>query len=71
MNDLGENGKKQPKTICPHMQCIFDPKMVKMAKTTILPDTTLPFNDSGQLPPVFDQVLDKSDVWFQRKCPKT
>ena len=21
--------------------------------------------------PVSDQVLDKSDVWFRRKCPKT
>ena len=34
-------------------------------------DTTLPFDDSKQLPQVSDQVLDKSDVRIRRKCPKT
>ena len=34
-------------------------------------DTTLPFDDSKQLSQVSDQVLDKSDVWIRRKCPKT
>ena len=53
------------------MQCIFDPKMAKMAKTRIFPDTTLSFNDSKQLSPVSDQVLDKSDARIQRKCPET
>ena len=52
------------------MQCIFDTKMAKTAKTRIFPDTTLTFDDSKQLSPVSDQVLDKSDVQFRRKCPK-
>ena len=56
---MGENGQKQPKTIlCHHKQCIFDPKMTKTAKTRIFPDTTLPFDNSKQLFPVSDQVLD-------------
>ena len=46
-------------------------KMAKTAKTRIFPDTTLPFDDSRQLSPVGDKVLDKSDVRFRRKCPKT
>ena len=46
-------------------------KMAKTAKTRIFPDTTLPFNGSDQLSPVSDKVLDKSDVRFRRKCPKT
>ena len=49
----------------------FDPKMAKTAKTRIFLDTTLPFDDSKQLSPVSDQVLDKSDVRIRRKCPKT
>ena len=40
------------------MQCIFDPKMAKTAKTRIFPDTTLPFSDSKQLSPDSDQVLE-------------
>ena len=70
INGLEENGLKQPKTICHHKQCIFDPKMAKMAKTRIFLDTTLPKNDSKQLSQVSDQVLDKSDVRIRRKCPK-
>ena len=67
---MEENGQKQPKTIfiCHHMQCIFDPKM---AKARIFSDTTLPFDDPKQLSQDSDQVLDKSDVRFRRKCPKT
>ena len=53
------------------MQCISDPKIAKTAKTRIFLDTTLPLNDSKQLSQVSDQVLDKSDVWIRRKCPKT
>ena len=53
------------------MQCIFDPKKAKMAKTSIFPDTTLPFDDSKQLSPVSDEDLDKSDERLRRKCPKT
>ena len=49
----------------------FNPKMAKMAKTRIFPDTTLPFDDSKQLSPVSDQVLDKSDERFRKKCQKT
>ena len=49
----------------------FDPKMAKTAKTRIFLDTTLPFDDSKQLSQVSDQVIDKSDVRIQRKCPKT
>ena len=49
----------------------FDRKMAKMAKISNFPDTTLPFDDSKQLSPVSDQVLDKSDVWFRIKGPKT
>ena len=44
--------------------------MAKMAKTRIFPDTTLPFDDSKELSPVSDQVLDKSDVQIRRKCRK-
>ena len=69
INGLEENDQKQPKTIqCHHKQCIFG---TKMAKTRIFPDTTLPLDDTKQLSPVSDQVLDKSDVRFRRKCPKT
>ena len=46
-------------------------KMAKTSKTRIFLDTTLPFDDSNQLSQVSDQVLDKSDVWIQRKCPNT
>ena len=49
----------------------FWPKMAKTAKTRIFPDTTLPLDDTKQLSPVSDQVLDKSDVRIRRKCPKT
>ena len=49
----------------------FDPKMSKTANTQIFPDTTLQFDDSNQLSQVSGQVLDKSDVWFWRKGPKT
>ena len=49
----------------------FDPKMAKTAKTRILPDTTLLFDDSKKLSQVSDHVLDKSDVQIRRKCPKT
>ena len=72
INSLEENDQKQPKTIwCHHKQCIFDPTMAKTAETSIFLDTTLPFDDSKQLSPVSDQVLDKSDVRIQRKWPKT
>ena len=43
----------------------------KNGKKRNFPDTTLPFDDSKQLSPVSDQVSDKSDVRFRRKCPKT
>ena len=46
-------------------------KLAKTAKIRIFLDTTLPLNYSKQLSPVSGKVLDKSDVWFQRKCPKT
>ena len=60
---MEENGQKQPKTIlCHHKQCIFDPKMTKMGKTRISPDTALPFNGSKHFSRVSDQVLDKSDM---------
>ena len=49
----------------------FYPKMAKTAKTRIFLDTTLTLYDSKQLSQVSDQVLDKSDVRIQRKCPKT
>ena len=49
----------------------FDPKMAKTAKTRIFPDTTLSFDDSKQLSPASDKVLDKSDERFGRKCLKT
>ena len=72
INGLEENDQKQPKTIkCHHKQCIFGPKMAKTAKTRIFPDTKLPLDDTKQLSPVSDQVLDKFDVQFRRKCPKT
>ena len=45
----------------------FYAKMAKTAKTRNFPDTTLPFDDSKQLSPVSDQVLDKSDLQFRRK----
>ena len=45
------------------MQCIFDPKMAKTAKTRIFPDTTLPFSDSKQLSQDSEQFLDKSDAF--------
>ena len=64
--------KNSPKPYkCHHMQWIFDPKMTKTAKTRIFPVTAMPLDDSKQLSTVSDQVLDKSDVWFRRKCPKT
>ena len=49
----------------------FLPKKAKKAKNRKFPDKKLPFDDSKQLSPVSVQVLDKSDVRFQRKCPKT
>ena len=66
-------GKSQKPYKCHHRQCIFDPKMAKKAKTRIFPDTTLLFDDSDskEFSPVSDQALDKSDVRFRRKCPKT
>ena len=45
--------------------------MAKTAKTRIFPDKTLPFDDPKQLSPDSNQVLDKSDVRFRRKCPNT
>ena len=45
--------------------------MAKTIKTRIFPDTTLTFVDLKQKSPVSDQALDKSDMRFQRKCPKT
>ena len=45
--------------------------MAKTTKTRNFPDKTLPFDDSKQTSPVSDQVLDKSDVQFRRKCMKT
>ena len=41
--------------------------MAKTAKTRIFPDTTMPFDDSKQLSPVSDQVLNKSDERFRKK----
>ena len=67
-------GRKWPKTAQNHMPphaMYFDPKMAKAAETRIFPNKTLPFNDSKQLSPVSDQFLDKSDVQFGGKCPKT
>ena len=46
-------------------------KWTKRQKTRIFLDTTLAFDDSNQLSPVSDQVLDKSDVRIRRKCPNT
>ena len=54
-----------------YMQCIFDPKMAETAKKRIFQGTTMSFDDLKQLPPVSDQVLDKSDVRFRRKYPNT
>ena len=63
--------KNSPKTYkCHNIQCIFDPKKAKKAKNREFPDKTLPFNDSKQLSPVSDQVLDKSAVQFRIKWPK-
>ena len=45
--------------------------MDKTVKTRIFSDTTLAINDSNQLSPVSDQVLDKSDVQIRKKRPKT
>ena len=45
--------------------------MAKTAKTRNFPDITLPLDDSKQMSPDSNQVLDKSDVRFRRKCPKT
>ena len=59
--------KNSPK---PHLM-YFWPETTNTAKTRSFPDTTLPFDDPKQLSPDSDQVLDKSDVRFQRKCPKT
>ena len=62
----------EPKSSKPTTCNVFlTQKWPKTAKTRIFPDTTLPFDDSKQLPTVSDQVLNKSDVRFQRKCPKT
>lgn len=42
----------------------------QMAKTRVFVGTTLPLNDSKQLSPVSNQVLDKSGMRIQRNCPK-
>ena len=69
---MEENDQEEPKKYkCHHIQCMFDPKMAKTVKTRIFPDTTLALDDSKQLSPVYEQVLDKSEVWIRRKCPKT
>ena len=49
----------------------FWPKNGQNGQKRNFHDTTLPFNDSKQLSPVSDQVLDKSDVRIRRKCAKT
>ena len=70
--DIGSKGNFLAKNHIMSPQAMyFWPKMVKTAKTRIFLDTTLPFDDSKQLSQVSDQVLDKSDVWIRRKCPKT
>ena len=67
-------GRKWPKTTQNHIMSpqamYFRPKTEKTVKTRIFSDTTLAFDDSNQLSPVSDQVLDKSDVRIRRKCPK-
>ena len=45
----------------------FDPKKAKKAKNRKFPDKTLPFDDSKQLSPVSDQVLDKSGAKKDKK----
>ena len=52
------------------MQFIFYLKMAKTAKTRNFLDITLSFDDSKLMFPVSDQVLDKSDVQFQKKMPE-
>ena len=70
--DIGSKGHFSAKNHIMSPQAMyFDPKMAKTAKTRIFLDTTLPLNDSKQLSQVSDHVLDKSDVRFRRKCPKT
>ena len=69
-------GRKKPKkgqksSLCHHKQCIFDQKLAKTAKIRIFLDTTLSLNDSKQLYPDSGKVLDKSEVRFRRKFPKT
>ena len=43
INGLEENDQKLPKTICHHMQCIFDPEMAKTAKARILDSSRCSF----------------------------
>ena len=45
-------------------------KIPKTAKTRSSHDTTLQLNDSKQLFPVLEQVLDKSDVGIQENVQK-
>ena len=45
----------------------FRPKNGKNGQNKNFPDTTMQINDSKQLSPDSDQVLDKSDVRFRRK----
>ena len=49
----------------------FWPKNGQNGQNKNFSDTTLAFDDSNQLSPASDQVLDKSDVQIRRKCPKT
>ena len=67
---MEENDQKPRNHIMSPHAIYFYLKMAKTAKTRIFPDTTLPFDDPKHLSPDFDQVLDKSDERFQRKCPK-
>ena len=52
------------------MQCNFDPKRAKTAQTRIFPNTTLPFDDSKQLPSVSDQVLTNMMCGFKENVQK-
>ena len=49
----------------------FRPKNGQNGEKRNFPDTTLSFDVLKQLSPVYDQVLDKSDVRFRRKWSKT
>ena len=70
--DIGSKGRFLAKNHIMSPQAMyFWPKNSQNGKTRIFLDTTLTLNDSKQLSPVAGKVLDKSDVRFQRKCPKT